>query len=388
MSERDRHFELPLPITPESLIADNRSRDATYNLEQIKAAKTSGQQTVIVACGDPRAEPATLFDLTSATIISLRGIAAVIPDEEFAFVLGHRGVKQIIVLQHHDGTKVMPGHKLSGCGGLAAMEDLISGGESITGAISNHIKKIRSPDPFMQAYVMARRIGAKVNIPVLAATLDHTSGSIYALALIDNNGRSVLSSVAVHNIGDPEVAYAQGVPQLRSSELTDGFGQLMRDNQRQVAKLKKDQDLLNGLVNNDPRAVILTTSIISAALRYPKTFGKPNSCFMLGIPWVKKLIPEDDGIEKDGILGVFDQLHYPIFNAIKARPGTSFNRTDTIIIETPSMGLSSEIAGYLLQLAWINEWLLQRNAGKHRSILTAQVKSGVTQKIQELKVTV
>lgn len=386
MDERERYFEL-LPITPESLIADNRSTNAICNLEQTKVAKMSGQQTVVVACGDPRAEPATLFDLMSATTVSLRGIAAVIPYSEFAFVLGHKGVKQIIVLQHHDGKKVIPGHKLSGCGGLAAIEDLISGRESVTGAISNHIKKIRSPDPFMQAYVMARKIGANVNKPVLAATLDHTTGLIFPLALIDNNGRSVLSSVAVDNIGNPEVAYAQGIPQLKQNELPDGLNQLIRDNQRQALQLRKDPELLEGLANNNPRAVILTTSIISAALRYPKTFGKPNSCFMLGIPWVKKPIPEDDGIDREGILGVFDQLHYPISNAIKVHTGTSFKRTDTIIIETPSMGLSLDIAGYLLQLAWINEWLSQRNAGKHRNILIAQVKSGVTQKIQELKMT-
>jgi hypothetical protein len=53
---------------------------------------------------------------------------------------------------------------------------------------------------------------------------------------------------------------------------------------------------------------------------------------------------------------MLDQLHYPILNSIEAEPGDSFYDTQSIMIETPSLDLSIDIAKELMEEAHIKEW--------------------------------
>ena len=118
----------------------------------------------------------------------------------------------------------------------------------------------------------------------------------------------------------------------------------------------------------NPRAIVMSTSIIPPELRYPVTFGRPNEYFGIHIPMRKG----DQGVfvRKENIGAIMGELWYPIHNG---HTGHGFSRTKTIVIETPDLGLSRNVAAAFLSRSWSGEFQGQ--------VLIAQVNQGQTQEI-------
>lgn len=386
MSEKPGYHE-SLTITKNMLFDDNGSEAAILNLGRYAEAKRAKKLIAFLVCSDSRTEPATLFDFLNAWTVSLRAIAAETSIGKFDYALRHNGVERIVTAQHFDGTNVVPGQILEGCGGLGAKAKLMKGHSLGEGQdVLDHINHIKSPDVFEQAHRSAEKIATLTGKEVLAVGIDHRTGLIYPFSMITDHGRHAVSSVPFSSIGNPEVEYEHGVPQLRRDQLTEGFLNLINDNQSQVAKRRKNPHLLEGLDINNPHAVIITTSMISAALRYPHIFGVPNTGFTLNLPFIKKG-SSFEGVEGEEVKNVFNQVHYPISHAVDAKPGDSFYRTNTIIVETPDLHLSAEIAKYLVRRKWMKSWLSQRDEGRYKNILIAQINSGRTKVVEEFRIT-
>ncbi|HEY0105224.1 MAG TPA: carbonic anhydrase [Rhizomicrobium sp.] len=86
------------------------------------AAKGQRPDTLVVACSDSRADPATIFDAAPGELFVVRNVAGIVPPFEpdagyhgtsaaLAFAVVQLGVKQVLVLGHAQ------------CGGIAAALD-------------------------------------------------------------------------------------------------------------------------------------------------------------------------------------------------------------------------------------------------------------------------
>ncbi|PJC82659.1 hypothetical protein CO006_02505, partial [Candidatus Roizmanbacteria bacterium CG_4_8_14_3_um_filter_35_14] len=68
------------------------------------------------------------------------------------------------------------------------------------------------------------------------------------------------------------------------------------------------------------------------------------------------------------------QIKYPLQEAIKHLQEGDFSDTKTLIIETPNIVISQQIAGYLASLKLVKEWIEKKGG----PIIIGEVKSGHT----------
>jgi len=86
-------------------------------------------------------------------------------------------------------------------------------------------------------------------------------------------------------------------------------------------------------------------------LRYPDIFGRPNEAFV-----IRKAFDKEDKVEGEiretdmDFEAVVGQLYYPLKQA-------GFPRTNSILIETPNMEMSENIASRLSKIDFVREWM-------------------------------
>ncbi len=372
------------PLTdPRILIEDNRSKAAQRHIAGYRAAKDGENLTEVEGCSDARANAGVLIPRDD--IIFRPSIAAAGDRSVFKYIITHPATKQLIVLQHYDGSTVTDKDHPTGCGGLGAKKQRLATKENPTGSrLLAFIDRIHNPDVYSQAYREALAVAQITDKPILAAALDHLTGLIHPLVVFKNNGRTIDASVPFYKFNDPAYIYRKGIPDLPDDQIPASLVDILKTNREQVAVLNREYpDFAQSQKIQNPAAIILTTSLLPTNIRYPGTFGRLNTNFGIEMPIIK-----DDGVMRGIDRRAFDQdvlaqLEYPINNASTAQSGHGghgFDSMHRLIIETPNIELSRAIGTEIASLPWMQKWL----ALPHNQIWVGEVITGQTNAMETL----
>lgn len=371
-------------ITPKFLYSENRGSTALRRLHEYKEAKANGEHTDMWFCDDARLVATYAFG--SHKLRPIRTIAAAGKVEPFSNIAQHRSSKQGMVLGHFDSSVQHTDGPLLGCGGLMERAKLNLAGHYETGTAPDFVKHhIDSPDVIFQTLKSASRLATVADKPILAALWDHVTYQVMPIGFFDHNKGIYRGIVPAKDLRDPNSFEGINImdmiePLDLRGVLPEELDQLLKNNRRISRRLAEDQGFRDSQKVQDPPLMMITTSVVPFGARYP-SLGKPNTVFKVLLPFVKgKETPDTFHLEKKDMELAIAQGHYPISHTNKAQEGQPFANTKTILIETPNIEASNEVASELKKRKWIKEWR-SKKGGK---ILVAQVRSGVTEYVEEV----
>jgi len=374
-------------ISPRALLTANQSELALNNISKWQEAKNKpGGLTLVVLCSDARLQSTLMFD--DVAIASVSTIAASGETEPIKFLLNHSSIGRVIVLGHYDGDKVdeIP---VSGCGGLHGKnQQLETGGRTLfpnidADDLNEFINQISHADVFLQTHLIAQKITQlrEKPLPIIAAVVDHLSYKINPVSLILKEQGSLVSVTNPELKINPKKRKNQ-LPIISLDSLDENSAVFLKQNEKVMELLGQNDDFRKKQKTQNPQAVVLSTSPIPISLRYPSFFGKPNSAFVVRLPFSKQVTEEevDDikgknhKITRKFLANASAQIKYPLQEAIRHLQEGAFLDTKTLIIETPDIIISQEIADYLAKMELIKKWI-EKKSGQ---IIVTEVKSGVT----------
>jgi hypothetical protein len=358
------------PITPESLIEDNKSPYVEKYLERWQDNFYEQNFFAVVSCSDPR------LMVPRDGIIDIRSIGAAALPELYDSVLNENFNPQaIIVVVHHDGQTVKNGQMPLGCGGLGvkAMQEHHEEEHEHErqGYSAGYVDKfIIHSDPFIHGMYTGHEIAERSRRPTLVATEDHRTGILYPLTSFIPYGKRdmIVRSAIPMRYGfegryNPEEIYHTGLPHLEAEQVPNEFNVFIRRHNIFLEKVKEmnpnmyeNQKIINPLV------VALTTEIRSIRARFPTLFGtNPNTVFAVTVPRNTHESRESYDLDVEGMKRAFDQTHYAFARAIqhKGDPERSFSRLynqGTLLIEGDNLEQLNEVADYALELPYIRDW--------------------------------
>lgn len=369
-----------LSITPTSLKADNLSQRAINNRTEWRRAKEArnGQITLFVVCGDSRIVTADIAD--DNKIVSISSIACSGDLEPYDKLLQDPMVGQVVVVGHFDHTKIDPEKKnIKGCGGVDACQkiqdgDIVIKNEHlhtyVTQRVSSHFF-----DNLKNTVEQAAGLSGK---PVLGVMVDHLTDAAFPMIEM-GQGKEVmypkndLEKFPWRKVNDVQKFIDSNgdlFPQLKLDSLSGVFRTFIEKNRKNAkARIKKDPGFVERQKVQNPSTVVISTCPIPVALRYPEAFGHPDEAFVIRKAFgngEKEVGPAD--IDFMSIVG---QLYYPLKQA-------DFPRTSNILIETPDLEMSAQIANKLLEIPFVKDWVNRR----HGKIMIAQLERHETKVIQ------
>jgi carbonic anhydrase len=368
-------------LTPVSLLKDNRSPSAKKNIFEWREAKEAknGQLTMVVLCSDARLNSVLLFN--NRKIASVSSIAANGETEPFKYLLNHGAIGKTVVIGHYDGEKAKTKNVVEGCGGIGERARLAETERVASDDLGDYVSRIESPDVLQQTLIIVEKIARLTDKPIFGTAVDHLSYEIHPLAQAVTDEKGVRHIIYNSELQKPASQRKQTIPLIPEGEIDPMFKQLLDENQRVAQRLNLDSSFSESQKIQNPKAVVLSTSPLPLALRYPETFGQPNTGFVVRLPFSKSE-PEKITITKKFLREVTAQIKYPISHAIIAtEKGEAFSDTKTLIIETPSLELSAEIAQRLIEeQEFIRNWI-EIKGGK---IIIAEIEAGAkaTSKMQ------
>lgn len=387
MPERLRSRQLPL--TPEYLLLESRAFRASGLVKQWQEAKErkQGELTLVVLCSDARLNSVLLFN--NAKVASVSTIAANGETEPFRYLLNHGAIGQVVVVGHYNSEDLKPGEPIQGCGGLNAKRQIVDGQRQVVEGddFGEYINRIEASDPVTQTVNIVNKLSSLTDKPIFGTAVDHITYRALPVAqsVVDENG--IRHTVYNQEVYKKAADRTQIIPVIPENELDQRFIELLRANNERADELNTDQEFMAGQRVQNPRAVILSTSPLPLALRYPRIFGDPNTGFVVRLPFSKKTEEDDmEGLNQSGVKiskkylkEAVAQLRYPLEHAVNAQTGQDFSETQTFIIETANLELSAEIARRLIrENKFIGDWIMKRD-GK---IIISEVKSGETTQSQ------
>jgi len=272
-----------------------------------------------------------MFD--DLAIASISTIAASGETEPFKYLLNHPSIGRAVVLGHYDGDEVnkIP---VSGCGGLHGKNQQLKTSRTLFPEIEaddldEFISQIEHTDVFLQTHLIAQKVAQlrKDPLPIIAAVVDHLTYQINPISLtLQENG-------SLHTVTNPELS----IPPTK------------RKNRFPIIKINSLDE---------------------------------NSAFVVRLPFSKKIIQievdditgENIKISRKYLANAAAQIKYPLQEAIKHLQEGDFSDTKTLIIETPNIVISQQIAGYLASLKLVKEWIEKKGG----PIIIGEVKSGHT----------
>jgi hypothetical protein len=375
---------LRLPeITTEHLLNDNNSYRARERIGEYRLAKLAGNLTDVWFCGDARLMATTA--LGSRNIRPIRTIAAAGQVDPFKYIASHEGSKQAIVLGHFDSTMQSGDGPLIGCGGLLERKkmDLTENfaRDTAHGYVKHHVD---SPDVVFQTLKSAWRLTEFTNKPILAGLWDHSAYQITPIGLFDRGKRISETIIPIKDIVNNKVRdiNIKDITEPLDLEglLNEELSMLLAHNVQIGEHLAFDEAFRSSQKVQNPPLLMITTSVVPIPSRYP-SLESPNTVFKILLPFAKENNkPGQFYLSDKDLEFVISQSHYPISHTIKAGPGQAFSNTKTILIETPEMRKSLDIANALRKRPWIQNW-----EGQGGKIIIAKVKSGITQGAVELQ---
>ena len=359
-SERSRGSEIS--ITPDFLKSDNSLPKAQRNFTEWRRAKEArnGQITLFIVCGDSRIVTADIAG--DNKIVSISSIAESGNLEPFSNLLQHPMVGQIVVLGHFDHEKIDPNKgEVKGCGGRDAKAKIQEEALTIENAeLHDYITEKVSSHFLTNIRKTVEQAGKLSGKPTLGVMVDHLTDAAFPMIELIT-GQEVmypeqdLKRFPWKKIDDVQQFiddYGDYFPQLKVNDLLPVFRQFIEKNRKKArARLKKDPGFIDRQRTQNPSTVVISTCPIPVALRYPEAFGHPNEAFVIRKAFGKEEIeirPTD--IDFMSIVG---QLYYPLQQA-------DFSRTTNILIETPDLEMSAQIAARLLKIPFVQDWVNRR----------------------------
>ncbi|MFH0979779.1 MAG: hypothetical protein V1803_02445 [Candidatus Roizmanbacteria bacterium] len=369
-----------LSITPDFLRIDNSSRKATLNRTEWRKAKEAknGQITLFIVCGDSRIVTADIAD--DNKIVSISSIASSGDLKPFKKLFEHQMIGQIVVVGHFDHKKIDPvKKKVKGCGGEDASEKIEDGEIVIENEpLNTYVTQRVSKNFFENIKRTVEQAAALSEKPVLGVMVDHLTNAAFPMIEV-NKGKELmypekdLEGFQWKTIDDVQKFinnYGDYFPQLRSADLSDVFREFIEKNRiKAKQRIENDPGFIERQRVQNPSTVVISTCPIPLALRFPDSFGHPNEAFVIR----KAFSKEGKTIKATEIdfMSIVGQLYYPLKQA-------DFPRTNNILIETPDLEMSAQIADRLLKISFVQDWI-KRKQGK---IMIAELKHHETKKIQ------
>ncbi len=380
----ERLLTRPPEITANYLLSENRRPEALTRMHEYMEAKANGQLTDGVFCSDAR----LLGTLALGTykIRPTRDIAVAGRINPFKYIATHDGSKQIVVAGHYDSTTQKADQPVDGCGGLMALAKMNLMENFAGDTAQGYVKKyVKSPNVTFQTMMSSAKLTQYTDKPVLAVLWDHITYQITPIALFDRANKRYKGIISQEelfkapekfkNINIMDIIEPLNLSGLISEELT----QLLKNNEQLVEKVTENQVFMSSQKIQDPPLVMVTTSVVPFTARYP-SLAMPNMVFKVLLPFIKEGGGSGVSIEPEYTEFAISQAHYPISHAVTAESGQAFFDTNKILIETPDIRTSLQIAEEFKKRPWFNEWEEKKN-GK---IIIAGVKSGVTEEINEI----
>jgi hypothetical protein len=378
-----------LRIFPQLLLADNRSAKALQNRFEWRRVKEKGdgQMTLYIVCGDARIVTAEIFD--GPKIVSISSIASSGDLRPFTYLLRHSMVGQIVVVGHFDHEKINQTGKMAGCGGIDTSKKLKAGEVRIENEdLDEYLEHRVSPKFFASVRSIVEEAGLISGKPVLGTLVDHlTYGAFPIMELIGSKLIKYPEGYLL-KFQKGQIKYLKefltpdaGVfPELKLEDLNPVFQNIISRNRKKAMKrIEKDPGFIERQRIQNPSTVVISTCPMPLALRYPDTFGKPNKAFVIRQPFVKKGDGLDFSIEDVNFKSIVGQIYYPLSHALMNDPKKGFSDTRDLLIETPDLELSAQIANRLIGVQFIKDWLSQRG-GK---IMIGEVKEERTTQVQD-----
>lgn len=369
-----------LRITPDFLKIDNSSQKAILNRTEWRRAKEArnGQITLFVVCGDSRIVTTDIAD--DNKIVSISSIASSGDLEPFTKLLEHEMVGQIVVVGHFDHKKIDPvKKKVKGCGGEDASEK-IQGGELVieNEPLKTYVTQRVSSHFFRNIKKTVEQAAALSGKPVLGVMVDHLTDAAFPMIEVGKGKEIMYPEKDLERFQWREVddvqkfidSYGEYFPQLRLDALSDVFRKFIEKNRNKAKeRIERDPGFIERQRVQNPSTVVISTCPIPLALRYPDLFGHPNEAFVIR----KAFNKEEKEVKATDIdfMSIVGQLYYPLKQA-------DFSRTSNILIETPDLEMSAQIADRLLKIPFVQDWV-NRRQGK---IIIAKLEHHETKKIQ------
>lgn len=354
-------FDLPEieKVTAELLMTDNRSQEAKAILQEAGEAKRSGERTLVRVCSDARVS--MTYFLGRRDIVSFSSITG--SGEIPRHALRHRGVKRVLTGTH-----------IPKCGGLDAVK---SGLDGVEEHVKSYLERsVSTSEAFLLAYDRGELLAAQSEKPTLAVVVNHETGLVHPIAFWTDKGRASKSVIPQAYLRTDKFDRAKlsedgSIPELAIEELPSELAELIEDNRRALSGLARDFAESQKVQN--PHTVVISTVAVPSALRYPQTFGRPNTGFSIHAEYFKGEHGVT-GFNEKQVEDVIGHAWYPIFSQ---KSGHGFSRLSTYLIEAPQMSMARRLAENLQKQPWFSEWQGQ--------VLCAQVESGVTAAIEKFE---
>lgn len=364
MEQMQQHPERK--ITSQALLIDNRSPEAISNRIEWKKAKEAdnGQMTLFIVCGDARIVTAEIFG--GKKIVSISSIASSGDLKPFKHLLQDDYVGQIVVVGHFDHEKINQTGEIAGCGGVDTKIKIKKGKVKIENEdLDEYLEHRVTPEFFDNVEKIVNEASLLSGKPVLGVLLDHLTYA--AFPIIEQVGKmrgkipyGNLKKFKAGQIKDlEEFLMIDGgtFPELRSEDLIKEFRKLIEINRRRAEKrLKEDPGFIERQRIQNPSTVVISSCPMPMALRYPETYGKPNRAFVIRQPFVKS-VSGDISINDIDLKSIAGQIYYPLSNALLNDPTKGFTDTKELLIETPSLELSAQIADRLSKIQFMQDWM-------------------------------
>ncbi|HVZ12167.1 MAG TPA: hypothetical protein VG965_04000 [Patescibacteria group bacterium] len=368
-------------ITAESLLSDNRSDKARTNITIWHENAAAGLLIESDTCGDARQE---VPDLTRAVIVQSIGTAG--SKEEYRGLINHRSIKAAVNVAHFAGNTVRPGVAPTGCGGLAAKEEMVAKGQQGSReGIGHYVENdIYHSDVIVQTCVSAIQMADMTDKPVLAAAQDHLTGIILPLIAFWTKGNTRYSihnrSLTMDDILRPEKyspskIYRDGLPIIDEEDLPEVFHEYLMANTIETRDLHvKYPDFRERQTTQNPSTVLLSTDIRPPRLRLPESFDEPGSVFRLSLPRRKFANGTDISVEipEKDLVSVVNQTQYPIEH---------FSNVENLIIETRDFQVSLDLMGHFMAKPWMKDW--REKGGKQ--VILVETQGGRINRIADVK---
>lgn len=374
-------------INPQALLLDNRSLEAISNRIEWKKAKEAdnGQMTLFIVCGDARIVTAEIFG--GKKIVSIASIASSGDLKPFKHLLQDNYVGQIVVVGHFDHEKINKTGEISGCGGHDTAIRLKKGKVKVENEdLTEFLEQRVTPEFFDSVDKIVNEAALLSGKPVLGVLLDHLTYA--AFPIIERIGKKIgklpyknlkrFKAGQIKNLEEFLMIDGGTFPELRSEDLDKEFRKIIEINRRRAEKrLREDPGFIERQRIQNPSTVVISTCPMPMALRYPETYGKPNKAFVIRQPFVKS-ISGDISINDIDLKSIAGQIYYPLSNALQNDLTKGFTDTKNLLIETPNLELSAQIADRLLKIQFIQDWMSQCGGkimiGEIKNVETTDIK--------------
>lgn len=372
-------------ITPELLLAQNRSEETSLRLSEWEGAKARGELVATWLCADAR----QVVPVASSVLV--RSIAAAGDPTPYQRLVEKPGTGAVVVLSHYDRTKFKPGEIPPGCGGRGAYAALVSERiqkGDLPDQLMNFVQNMDHADPVLQAMQTSVRIATYTDKPVLTGVLNHRiAGDVKSQMLFQRDGstqrvHSAVDLALLMNGGysvDPEEMYKDGIPSLKRDdgvwqqpEIDSAYGRFFAElNGLDAYMTDVYGNYEERLIDQNPRMAVVSTDVRPMQVTIP-AMQQPGSFFSVRVP--RRVESGQVVADAEGVMNSLGQLQYALMESIlhAGEDRGDFRDLGKVVVLTEDIDLSNRVAATLAGMDVGQAWLRIGN----NAILAGQMNDG------------